>query len=167
MAEDGGVRAAAITGGEPLEQPAFLERLLPRLAPLPVLLETAGLHPSALERVIDAVWLVSMDLKLPSVSGTHAAFDVHRRFLAIARRRAVVVKVVVDDATDPAEWRDAIRVVAEADPRIPFVVQPETRPDGRLAASFARVEELAVAAAAAGLEDVRALPQVHKFLGAP
>jgi organic radical activating enzyme len=166
-AEDGGVRAVAVTGGEPLEQPAFLGRLLPLLAPLPVLLETAGLHPAALERVIDHVWLVSMDLKLPSVAGTRDAFAVHRRFLAIARRRAVVVKVVVSDATDAGEWRAAVELVKEADPRLPFVVQPETRPDGRLAASFAKVEELATIAAAAGLADVRVIPQVHKFLGAP
>src|SRR6185369_9561272 len=48
------IHAIAITGGEPLEQPDFLAALVPRLAPHAILLETAGVHPEALERVLAA-----------------------------------------------------------------------------------------------------------------
>ncbi|MFG0318817.1 MAG: radical SAM protein, partial [Planctomycetota bacterium JB042] len=70
---DGPFHRLAVTGGEPLEQPAFLADLLRRLvdggAP-PVLLETAGTEPDALAEVIGSVATVSMDVKLPSVAAT-------------------------------------------------------------------------------------------------
>ena len=62
---------------------------------------------------------------------------------------------------------DAVDVVLSVSKEIPFFVQPETRSDGELAVGFPLLFELASKAAAAGLVDVRVLPQVHKMLGAP
>ncbi|MBI4878212.1 MAG: 7-carboxy-7-deazaguanine synthase QueE [Planctomycetes bacterium] len=162
----GPFHAVAITGGEPLEQEAFLAALLPRLS-LPVLLETAGTLPEALAGVIDRVSVVSMDLKLPSVARIAPCFDLHRRFLEIALARVVYVKVVVNEQVDAAEWREAAHLVAAVAPAIPFIVQPETDRRGRCRPDFARLFALAAEASAAGLADVRVLPQVHKILGAP
>ncbi len=162
----GPCHALAVTGGEPLEQEAFLAALLPLLC-LPVLLETAGTLPEALARVIGQVRVVSMDLKLPSVAGIAPCFELHRRFLEIARTREVYVKVVVNAQVDAAEWRAAARLVAEVAPAIPFIVQPETDRRGRCRVDFERLFALAAEASAAGLADVRVLPQVHKMLGAP
>jgi 7-carboxy-7-deazaguanine synthase len=161
------LHAVSITGGEPLEQVDFLESFLPGLAPLPVLLETAGTLPDALARVIDAVAIVSMDLKLPSVANTAPSLDAHRRFLRIAARREVYVKVVVNDRLERAEWDDAVRLMQDEAPNVPFIVQPETRRNGSLAVSFPFLAELADHATRQGLTDVRVIPQVHKFLGAP
>ncbi len=163
----GPYHAVSITGGEPLEQVEFLGALLPRIVAAPVLLETAGTLPDALAGVIDHVAIVSMDVKLPSVARTRPCFAEHRRFLEIARRRDVYVKVVVDAGVDRDEWRAAARLVADVAPQTPFIVQPRTGRDGRLRASFELLDELARAALAVGLSDVRVLPQVHKFLEAP
>lgn len=161
------VHAVSITGGEPLEQPAFLGELLPRLRGVVRLLETAGTLPDELARVIDEVDIVSMDLKLPSVARVRDCFDAHRRFLDIARRSDVYVKVVVNDRVSPVDWQRAVGIVAEVDAAIPFIVQPETDRSGALRADFARLQEFARLATAAGLLDVRVIPQVHKFLDAP
>lgn len=160
----------AITGGEPLEQPDFLEAVLGHLtttgAP-PVLLETAGTEPDALARVVSSVATVSMDVKLPSVAGTPPGWDAHRKFLEIAHATEVYVKVVVNEQADRDEVVRAAALVRDVDPAVPFLVQPETARDGTLRASPRRLAELALAAQAAGLSDVRILPQVHKGLGLP
>ena len=55
----------AITGGEPLEQVGFLRAWLPQ-APTAVLLETAGIHSSALAEVLPWLRYVSLDAKDPA-----------------------------------------------------------------------------------------------------
>lgn len=165
-----GTSAFAVTGGEPLEQAAFLEALLPRLrARRPVLLETAGTRPDDLARVVEHVDVVSMDLKLPSVAAIAPCFAAHERFLGIARDRApeTYVKIVISDALIEADLDEACGVVARVAPAVPVLLQPETARDGRLLASFERLSRLADRAVHHGLQDVRVLPQVHKFLRAP
>jgi organic radical activating enzyme len=164
--EHGPFQALAVTGGEPLEQVEFLEDWLPGVE-LPVLLETAGTLPEALARVIDQVEIVSMDIKLPSVARVPDQFEAHRRFLRIAARKDAYVKVVVNRRVDRAEWDLATALVAEVAPGTPFFIQPETDRSGGPRVGFALLSELAARAARAGLEDVRILPQIHPFLGAP
>ena len=162
----GPFQAIAVTGGEPLEQADFLSELLPGLE-FPVLLETAGTLPDALERVIDHLEIVSMDLKLPSVARVSDCLEEHRRFLRIATQKDVYVKVVVNQNVDQGEWDRALAMVAEVAPAIPFFVQPETDRSFGLRADFALLTELAARASRAGLTDVRILPQIHPLLGAP
>lgn len=162
------VAAVAVTGGEPLEQAPFLAELLPRLRH-PVLLETAGADVEALERVIGHLAIVSMDLKLGSVGGTRVTLAAQRAFLERVRRAPAVevyVKAVVNERLAPREWTAGTAMVAEVAAEVPFFVQPESRRRGGLALDWARLERLADEASAAGLRDVRVLPQVHKFLGA-
>lgn len=165
----GPIHAVSITGGEPLEQVEFLDALLPRLQPLPVLLETAGCHPDALERVVRHVAIVSMDLKLPSVARIAPQWDAHERFLAIATATAaeVYVKVVVNPTLDAAEFDRAVAIVAARAPGIPFVIQPETDRRRVVTCGFDLLFDLAARANRGGLKDVRVLSQVHKHLTAP
>jgi organic radical activating enzyme len=64
--EPGEPRTVSVTGGEPLMWPEFILALKPMLGARRLHLETAGAHPEALGRVLEAVDHVSMDLKLPS-----------------------------------------------------------------------------------------------------
>ena len=61
----------SLTGGEPLQQVDFLEDWLPRVSQkYSFLLETNGVLPQALERVVPWIHTVSMDIKLPSSAQT-------------------------------------------------------------------------------------------------
>ena len=55
-------------GGEPLLHSAFLSELIPMIN-APVMLETNGTLPDRLERVIDLIDIISMDIKLPQMTG--------------------------------------------------------------------------------------------------
>src|SRR6185295_14199221 len=77
--------SVSVTGGEPLVHAAFLETLLPRLQArgLRTHLETNGTLAAALRRVIAAVDVVAMDIKLPSATGRETWAE-HREFLSVA-----------------------------------------------------------------------------------
>lgn len=173
-AEHAPIHAVSITGGEPLEQPAFLRSLLPAIAPLRVLLETAGIHRDALASVLDHVAIVSMDIKLPSVARIPPRFEEHRKFLALAldrdrgaADRETYVKVIVSPALVRDEFVTAAALVAEFDPALPFIIQPETDRRRQPTLDYSTLSQLAAVANAQGLSDVRVIPQVHKFLLIP
>jgi organic radical activating enzyme len=171
-------RFVSLTGGEPLLQPeaaAALARALRGRGPR-IYLETHGVATAALDAVVDAVDVVSMDWKLASevrresdpprgaVRDFHAE---HRAFLARARRSAeVFVKVVVTPATRDDELGAMARAVADVDRGIPVIVQPVTPRGGvRERPSAARL--LAIAAhLERTLDDVRLIPQTHPLYGA-
>lgn len=166
-----GAQALAVTGGEPLEQVEFLEGFLPLvkrevLHDRPVLLETAGLHVEAMERIRDVVDMVSMDIKLPSTSGMSDLEVRHRAFLEKLSSRRFYVKAVVTPETPIDEIRDAARWVADRDGTIPFFLQPESK-KGMPAIGNAPVLSWLTPcwkAAKEFLKDVRIQPQLHKLL---
>ena len=159
-------RAVAITGGEPLLEAEFLRSALPLLrgVGLPVLLETNGTLPEALERVIELVDVVAMDIKLPSATGEPARYAENRRFLAIALRKDVFVKVIFDDGITPDEIEAVAGIVQDAGGAVPVSLQPVTSREGRLlaraAAALRAQEQFARLGVAA-----RVIPQVHPMLG--
>lgn len=174
-----GHRFLSLTGGEPLLQPAAVAALARGLrgrGPR-ILLETHGAAVEALEQVIEAIDVVSMDWKLASdvrrasdprrgrVDPFHAD---HERFLRIARRAPeVVVKLVVTPASRDAEIDEAAARIAGVDPAVTLVLQPVTPFGGvraapsaeRLLAVFLRLSRT--------LADVRMIPQTHKQIGMP
>ncbi len=161
------IQRIAVTGGEPLAQWRFLASFLPRARELrPVLLETAGVHGSALHEVIAWVDVVSMDIKLPSNSGERPFWSEHEAFLAVARAKQVYVKILVDEATVEAEVDRAVELVHRVSPTSPIFLQPVHGDDGRPLASAARLQALFLRARS-GHPCVRVLPQVHKLLGIP
>lgn len=164
------LHALAVTGGEPLAQVDFLvEWLGTRPHRLPVLLETAGILPARLERVLPHVAIVSLDVKCPSNTGERALWDEHAECLrrAVAAGREVYVKMPVDDGTAPDEVARGARLVAEVDPRVPLYLTPLTPAQGTtLQIGMAGLEQLH-ALASRHHPDVRVLPQLHKVLGIP
>jgi len=164
------LHAIAVTGGEPLAQADFLAAwLAARGTSLPVLLETAGILPARLRRVLPWVAIVSLDLKCPSNTGERARWEEHEACLAEAAGAAgeVYVKMPVDETTAPDEVERGARLVATAAPGTPLFLTPLTEPDGiRLTIGGATLDRLH--AVASGVHpDVRVLPQVHKVLGIP
>jgi organic radical activating enzyme len=166
----------SLTGGEPLLQPEAVREVATALrARGPrIHLETHGLAPAALERVVEQIDLVCMDWKLPSdvewADSARSADDfdaLHAEFLGIALRAPeAVVKVVVTPASTDAEIDAVAARMAEIAPEVPLVLQPVTptrqvpeRPGAeRLLALTSRLERR--------LRDVRLIPQTHPIYGA-
>ncbi|MEM9801641.1 MAG: hypothetical protein AAGA20_15045, partial [Planctomycetota bacterium] len=177
-----------ITGGEPLVWPAFVRALRPMLAPRRVHLETAGGHPEALARVLDAIDHVSLDLKLPSdmdapvelaqsegddapVATTEAApVDAEewtlarRRSLDLVRDRDACAKVVVAAGREGRAYEPLFEDVARRAPDLPVFIAPATPVRDVDAPSLDLLVDVVERARDLGL-DVRVLPQIHRALG--
>jgi len=155
----------SLTGGEPLVQTPFLEKFLPlaRQRRIPIYLETNGTLCLELEKIIDLVDVVAMDVKIPSTSGMDEKWDVHRRFLEIARKKEVFVKAVVSSSTTGGEIEKACDVIRGVSPDIPLVIQPVTLKDGKIGVGGLKLLQFQEKAARA-LKNVRVIPQVHKLL---
>ena len=164
------LHALAVTGGEPLAQVDFLVAWLEARAAgrdVPVLLETAGILPARLRRVLPLVAIVSLDVKCPSNTGERARWEEHAACLAVAvaAGRDVYVKMPVDETTRPDEVEEGARLVAGVDRRVPLFLTPLTEPTTpRLTIAPATLERLHAIASTVH-PDVRVLPQLHKVLG--
>jgi len=154
----------SLTGGEPLVHHAFLKEWLPDLRALSTIyLETSGIHHESMRDLAGLVDVVSMDIKLPSATGERPRWEEHRKFLTAAAGSLLFVKSVVTRTTSDGDINSAVRLLAEHDRRLTFVLQPAGggfAPDPK---ALLRFQHHALAL----LEDVRVIPQVHKMLGMP
>ncbi|HJQ83114.1 MAG TPA: 7-carboxy-7-deazaguanine synthase QueE [Candidatus Binatia bacterium] len=160
--------ALALTGGEPLAQADFLVAWLSRRpGGPPVLLETAGILPARLRRVLPWVAIVSFDVKCPSNTGERARWDEHEACLraAVGGGREVYVKMPVDEGTAPEEVERGARLVATAAPGAPLFLTPLTEPASTRPTVSAAALDRFHALASRVHPDVRVLPQLHKVLG--
>jgi organic radical activating enzyme len=162
------IHRLALTGGEPLAQGEFVAAWLGDHAPpLPVLLETAGILPERLARILPFVETVSLDLKCPSNTGERARWEEHEACLRLVAgaQREVYVKMPVDEETRVEEVERGARLVAALLPTAPLFLTPLAQPPaGTLAISPGTLERLHAHASALHA-DVRILPQIHKVLG--
>ena len=155
----------SLTGGEPLLQHEILHEWLPDLRRhLPIFLETNGVLHSALFGLLSHIDYISMDIKLPSTSGQIHLWDEHRAFLQIAAGKELFVKTVVGSETEEWEITKACEMIAGVDPSIPLILQPVTNRDGTIGVPPLKVLEFQEIASA-HLDEVRIIPQTHKFIG--
>jgi organic radical activating enzyme len=173
------IKTVSVTGGEPLVQVDFLSELLPCLKKdrRQVYLETAGVHPKALERVIRYCDIISMDIKLPSAMG-RSYWKEHAEFLRVAGKKAFV-KIILTRLSKESELKVAFRLVAARSRKISVVLQPVTpiaplakrlRGKGSLAEDSIRPptpDQLSgwLALAKKSHLDVRIIPQMHPIWG--
>ena len=159
-------RAISFTGGEPLLQVGFLERLIPTLKRdgHKIYLETNGTLPRALARIVEGCDWIAMDVKPQSAIGRDE-WEAHRWFLETGAKK-IFVKMVLTDTTRLEELQRAVDLINGVRPEIPIVLQPAT-PWG--SAKTIPLERLASwwAVAAKQLPDVRLLPQVHRLWEIP
>ncbi len=159
----------SFTGGEPLLQSDFLRVALPRLRRTGWrnYLETSGDRWRELAAVLPHTAFVAMDIKLPSVTGQVGAWAAHKKFLqlCVQARAETFVKIVVGRSTAENEVRRAARLVAAIAPRVPVILQPATPHAGVRAPLPEQLERWQLLALAAGLHDVRVIPQCHVLLG--
>ena len=155
-------QAVSITGGEPLLHTEYIVELASLLS-TPLLLETNGTLPDQLAQVLPVVDIISMDIKLPGLTGREV-WGSHRAFLRLAREKDVYVKIVLAADSLQDELRQAFALIAEESPGISVILQPATPTNGVLAPS----PEFLLDAQQEGLKvlaNVRIIPQTHVLLG--
>ena len=157
-------QAISFTGGEPLLHWQFIRDVACAVdgLGLKIFLETNGTLYAELVNVLDAIDIISMDIKLPSVIGRQL-FNVHEKFLRAAQGKDIYVKIVVTGETTQEEFLSAIETVANVDANILTILQPVT-PVKQICAVSAEKILAFQAAALRRLKDVRIIPQTHKLI---
>ena len=154
----------AFTGGEPLLQKYFLKAILKltKKEGYKNYLETNGVLHSALEDVIDYLDIVAMDLKLPSSTGLKDFWHHHRRFLEVASKKEVFLKMVICQSTNEEDLREGLRLIKEVNKALILVLQPNTYED-----SDPMREKLELFKDIARDNHITAciIPQLHKRIG--
>jgi 7-carboxy-7-deazaguanine synthase len=149
----------ALTGGEPLLQVEFAEALCDRIKSLDrsVYLDTNGTLPDALKAIINHVDIVSLDFKIPTATGRPQLWSEHKTCLEISSSKDVFVKMVVNENVLPRELETACSIIKQVDRAIPLVLQPVF---GNEVVDLLDLQKKALD----WIDDVRIIPQVHKYL---
>lgn len=158
----------AVTGGEPLLQVEYLEEVLDRLHGgfSPVLLETSGMLPEPLRRLLGRVDLVSTDVKLPSAVGQQVDWAAMEASLALCREKPMYTKLVVTEGTSEKDLDRAAELIDRAAPQVPVILQPVTASEEQRPPSL-KVLLSWHSRLARALKDVRILPQLHPLASWP
>lgn len=156
------IQTVSVTGGEPLVQAGFLKELFSELQKnkLKIYLETAGIHPNNLKRVIRYCDVIAMDVKLPSAV-KHSYWSQHREFLKVAGKKAFV-KIVIEAQSSLGELKQAVRMLASSKLKPLLVLQPATplASHGK-APSWEKISAM-YQLASRSLPRVLVMPQQHK-----
>lgn len=126
-----GTHSVCLTGGEPLLQAQALREVLVLLGGrgMRIYLETNGTLAGELEKVVDRVDWVAMDVKLPCTQGGRDLLEAHRDFLRLASRRRVFLKAVVGEETPEEELARFCAGLAEIRRDVILVLQPVSVPE--------------------------------------
>jgi 7-carboxy-7-deazaguanine synthase len=166
--QHGPFHSLALTGGEPLEQASFVADLVAKLRRrrpnLRLLLETNGLEVGGLRKIGKKVDFIAADVKLPSAGNAFLGWSRPAKFLATAGWAEGCVKVVVNDATRPAEVAAAARVAWRQAPTWEFILQPAAANRRTRLRQREHLRQL-LGAAVSAHPNVRLIPQMHKVLG--
>ena len=152
----------SFTGGEPLCNAAFIKSVAAKIPSL-IYLETNGTLIDELQSVLPVIDIISMDLKLPRHAKTET-WELHKAFLRIASQKDVYVKLVTDSCLTQEELSRAVLLISEIDPKIPLYLQPLTPVTPELQAPSPEQLLQFQSFALQYLQDVRVLPQTHKYL---
>jgi 7-carboxy-7-deazaguanine synthase len=157
----------ALTGGEPLLYVEFLLNLLPEIRDrgFKVFLETNGTLADNLDKIISYVDIISVDIKLPSVSKDRPCWKEHKAFLERAFEKEFFIKVIVSNEIDMSDFDQALALAKDMSFDIPFIVQPQTKKDSCQINISAELLLSLQEKALRSLNNVLVIPQAHKMMG--
>lgn len=152
-------QVVTLTGGEPLLQIDFLLALCEILKKMKksIYLDTNATLSNELRKIIKNVDTVSLDFKLPTATGRPKLWHEHEECLKIASSKETFVKMVINENMLPQELDNVCAIIERVDKSIPLVIQPVF---GEHIPNILDVQKNALGR----LNDVRIIPQVHKYL---
>ena len=155
------IHSVSLTGGEPLTEVDFLKEFLP-LVKKKVYLETNGTLYKNLEKIINYVDIISMDVKLNSSSKNGDLFDLHNKFIetAVNGEKELFIKVVFDEQITDDEINNTIKCAEKYN--IQIILQPKT--EGEYLKLNKDVIINVYNKFLSEYKNVRLIPQTHKFL---
>ncbi|MBQ4647162.1 MAG: 7-carboxy-7-deazaguanine synthase QueE [Candidatus Gastranaerophilales bacterium] len=149
----------SFTGGEPLMDVAFLKDFLKSFKVglnKKIYLETNGILYEYLNEIIDYIDIISMDIKLQSATGQPNRFIHNKEFLRIATKKETFIKVVFDENIIQEEIDFCTNIAKKYG--ILLVLQPKMPINEKL-----NLEEI-YNKFFEKYENIRLIPQVHKYL---
>jgi organic radical activating enzyme len=148
-----------LTGGEPLLQVEFAGYLCKQLKSMKktVYLDTNATLPDSLGGIIECVDIVSLDFKVPTATGRPQLWIEHKACLELSAKKDAYVKLVINENLLPRELETACTIIKEVDPAIPLVLQPVF---GSERIGLLDIQKKALEL----IDDVRIIPQIHKYL---
>lgn len=155
------IHSVSLTGGEPLLDVDFLIELLPKTTKN-IYLETNGTLFENLEKIINFVDIISMDIKLNSTTNMGNLFKKHEKFIEIANKakKEIFIKIVFDKNITDEEIETSINIAQKYNNLI--VLQPKM--DGmKLNLSSDFIQDI-YNKFIERYSNVRLIPQVHKFI---
>ena len=161
--------SVSLTGGEPLLNVDFLMNFIPAFKNLfpqtKIYLETNGTLFKELEKIIVNIDIISMDLKLKSSTGVDFPLENHKKFIEIARKhgKEIFAKAVITSKISNEEINELSDFIKSFEKQILLVIQPvnsENKDILLLSQNILKIQEKFLKK----LDDVRVIPQTHKFL---
>lgn len=153
------VHSISLTGGEPLLQVEFLKEFLPRVNKKNYLETNATLAEKFIE-VKPFIDIVSADIKLESATGIKDTYKFHDKFFEACKGVETFAKIVFNDKITDEEIEKCCELGKKH--AIELILQPEMGAENMLVSSEFCSEILDKFLEK--YENVRLIPQVHKFL---
>ena len=153
------IHSISLTGGEPLLEKDFLLEFLPKINKK-IYLETNGTLYENLSAIIDYVDIIAMDIKLPSSSENSTLFDKHEKFIEIGSKKELFIKLVFNEKITDEEIKQSVELAKKYNNLI--VLQPQMFGE-KLELSSETINKTYYKFISQ-YDNVRLIPQVHKFL---
>ena len=149
----------SLTGGEPLLDVEFLEHFLRNYKNKlnkKIYLETNGTLSKNLEKIIDYIDIVAMDIKLESATKQKNNFQENNVFLGVSSKKESFIKVVFDENIKENEIKETINLAKKYNKTI--ILQPKMPLDENINLNDIFNEFYK------NYKNIRLICQTHKFL---
>jgi len=161
------VHSIFLTGGEPLEQPEYFQQLVLKLKKtgLKIYLETNTVNHKTLPKVIEDIDIISADVKILHPDFERKLKESLFDFLKLPFKNAMFLKIPVNSSLNLKLFQVTIEKISAIRNDFPIIIQPLTEellpvPDLKFVKFLFDLQTLA----SSYFDEVRIIPQIHKFL---